>query len=145
MAIILFIFLNRFDSFIVIIRKNSKLWLEGLDSCIFNDNFFWDSRSSKLIFHKFSILPMILNFFIKGDVPQWRDFHTTCIIDNCMYVFGGRSDQMFEFQTSSDVYCDKLKMLDLRTNIWSELKVSGVQPCGRRSHTACTTMFTVFI
>ncbi|VDD94303.1 unnamed protein product [Enterobius vermicularis] len=78
-----------------------------------------------------------------GDVPQWRDFHTTCIIDNCMYVFGGRSDQMFEFQTSSDVYCDKLKMLDLRTNIWSELKVSGVQPCGRRSHTACTTMFTI--
>ena len=73
-----------------------------------------------------------------GDIPQWRDFHSTCIIDNCMYVFGGRSDQTLDFQTSNDVYCDKLKMLDLRSNIWSEPKVIGERPCGRRSHTAWT-------
>uniref|UniRef100_A0A0N5AFL9 Kelch domain-containing protein 10 n=1 Tax=Syphacia muris TaxID=451379 RepID=A0A0N5AFL9_9BILA len=73
-----------------------------------------------------------------GEPPEWRDFHTSCIIDNSMYVFGGRSDEMVEFQASSEFYCNKLRRLDLRSNIWSEVKVVSEQPSGRRSHTAWT-------
>ncbi|MFH4976445.1 hypothetical protein AB6A40_003154 [Gnathostoma spinigerum] len=71
-----------------------------------------------------------------GAVPQWRDFHTACAIGEKMYVFGGRSDQLGQFHSSRDVYCDKLRVLDTKTGRWEEPPVSGVRPCGRRSHSS---------
>lgn len=71
-----------------------------------------------------------------GQIPQWRDFHTACAIGSQMFVFGGRSDQMGQFHSSRDVYCDRLKVLDLTTGQWSEPNVKGDRPCGRRSHSA---------
>ncbi|VDM42343.1 unnamed protein product [Toxocara canis] len=73
-----------------------------------------------------------------GVAPQWRDFHTACAINNKMYVFGGRSDQLGQFHSSRDLYCDRLKVLDLKTTQWYEPNVTGDRPSGRRSHSAWT-------
>lgn len=54
-----------------------------------------------------------------------------------MYVFGGRSDQLGQFHSSRDMYCDRLKVLDLETAQWQEPNVTGDRPSGRRSHSAC--------
>lgn len=71
-----------------------------------------------------------------GSPPVWRDFHTAVIIDEKMYVFGGRSDQMGQFHSTKDVYCDRLKVLDLNSGEWSDPIVKGTKPGGRRSHSA---------
>ncbi|KAH7730868.1 Kelch motif family protein [Aphelenchoides avenae] len=70
----------------------------------------------------------------EGEPPQYRDFHTACVIDGRMWVFGGRSDEMGQFHSSQDIYCDRLRCLDLRTERWSAPEVTGDRPCGRRSH-----------
>uniref|UniRef100_A0A915ADL9 Farnesylated proteins-converting enzyme 2 n=1 Tax=Parascaris univalens TaxID=6257 RepID=A0A915ADL9_PARUN len=71
-----------------------------------------------------------------GAAPQWRDFHTACAIGKKMYIFGGRSDQLGQFHSSRDIYCDRLKVLDLETAQWQEPNVTGDRPSGRRSHSA---------
>ncbi|KAK0412260.1 hypothetical protein QR680_006118 [Steinernema hermaphroditum] len=74
----------------------------------------------------------------KGTPPIFRDFHTAAVINNNMYVFGGRGDYMGQFHSNRDFYCDKLKVLNLATSEWSEPNVSGDVPTGRRSHSAWT-------
>ncbi|KAL3986106.1 Galactose oxidase central domain family protein [Acanthocheilonema viteae] len=71
-----------------------------------------------------------------GELPQWRDFHTACVINKKMYVFGGRSDLHGAFHSSRDYYSDVLKVLNLKTGHWEDPKVTGDCPCGRRSHSA---------
>lgn len=73
----------------------------------------------------------------QGFPPEWRDFHTACVIGSKMYIFGGRSDLHGQFHSSRDVYNDRLKALDLNTNNWEEPRVTGEAPSGRRSHSAC--------
>uniref|UniRef100_A0A915D9E6 Uncharacterized protein n=1 Tax=Ditylenchus dipsaci TaxID=166011 RepID=A0A915D9E6_9BILA len=48
----------------------------------------------------------------QGDPPQHRDFHTACVLDSKMYIFGGRSDEMGQHHSSNDKYCDQLMCLD---------------------------------
>ncbi|CAG9537157.1 unnamed protein product [Cercopithifilaria johnstoni] len=67
-----------------------------------------------------------------GELPQWRDFHTACVIDKKMYIFGGRSDLRGAFHSSRDYYSDVLKVLNLKTGRWEDPKVTGDCPCGRR-------------
>uniref|UniRef100_A0A914DQC8 Kelch domain-containing protein 3 n=1 Tax=Acrobeloides nanus TaxID=290746 RepID=A0A914DQC8_9BILA len=74
-------------------------------------------------------------FRTSGVPPQYRDFHAACVIDNRMYVFGGRCDESGAMHSNQDYYCNKLKYLDLDTGRWHEPKVGGQTPCGRRSHT----------
>lgn len=45
-------------------------------------------------------------------IPVPRDGHSACIIQNCMYIFGGFQDNPSQF--SQDLY-----MLDLNTMMWS--------------------------
>uniref|UniRef100_A0A915Q2G9 DUF4110 domain-containing protein n=1 Tax=Setaria digitata TaxID=48799 RepID=A0A915Q2G9_9BILA len=71
-----------------------------------------------------------------GELPRWRDFHTACVINKKMYVFGGRSDVHGAFHSSRDYYSDILKVLNLQTGRWEDPKVTGDCPCGRRSHSA---------
>uniref|UniRef100_A0AAF5PSP2 Kelch domain-containing protein family protein n=1 Tax=Wuchereria bancrofti TaxID=6293 RepID=A0AAF5PSP2_WUCBA len=71
-----------------------------------------------------------------GELPQWRDFHTACVINKKMYIFGGRSDLHGAFHSSRDYYSDVLKVLNLKTGRWEDPKVTGDCPCGRRSHSA---------
>lgn len=86
-------------------------------------------------------IPLYSVYLFQGDLPQWRDFHTACVINKKMYIFGGRSDLHGAFHSSRDYYSDTLKVLDLKTNRWEELKVTGDCPCGRRSHSACKFFF----
>ncbi|VDM93966.1 unnamed protein product [Onchocerca ochengi] len=67
-----------------------------------------------------------------GELPQWRDFHTACVIKKKMYIFGGRSDVHGALHSSRDYYSDKLKVLNLNTGRWEDPKVTGDCPCGRR-------------
>lgn len=47
-----------------------------------------------------------------GFVPEARDGHTACVIDDCMYIFGGYEEDQASF--SEGVY-----KLDLKTFVWS--------------------------
>ena len=59
---------------------------------------------------------------VNGQVPGARDGHSACVINHCMYVFGGYEEETNQF--SQDVH-----MLDLRTMEWRHLlvKVNGFQ------------------
>lgn len=82
---------------------------------------------------------------VQGDPPQWRDFHTAVALGSKMYVFGGRSDQMGQYHSTRDTYCQQLKVLDVTTKKWTLLPPSGERtPSGRRSHSACKLFFLYF-
>jgi len=49
---------------------------------------------------------------VTGIIPAARDGHSACIINHCMYVFGGFEEEMDRF--SQDVHA-----LDFRTMRWS--------------------------
>uniref|UniRef100_A0A5S6QUW7 Kelch domain-containing protein 3 n=1 Tax=Trichuris muris TaxID=70415 RepID=A0A5S6QUW7_TRIMR len=66
--------------------------------------------------------------------PQWRDFHSTTIIGDRMYVFGGRSDESGPYHTNSEFYDPELMYLDFKENCWHKVATKGDAPRGRRSH-----------
>ncbi|GFY63230.1 kelch domain-containing protein 3 [Trichonephila inaurata madagascariensis] len=68
-----------------------------------------------------------------GCPPSKRDFHTASVIDNCMYIFGGRG-----LGEESDVECypNEIMYLDTNSMKWSIPRKDARAPCGRRSHTA---------
>lgn len=72
----------------------------------------------------------------KGTPAIWRDFHTATGIGNNMYIFGGRSDEGGNIFTNREIYCNKIQVFDTLTNTWHEPVTSGIQPIGRRSHSA---------
>ena len=39
---------------------------------------------------------------VTGDIPAARDGHSSCVIDNCMYIFGGYEETNYQF--GLDVY-----------------------------------------
>nr|CAD7572769.1 unnamed protein product [Timema californicum] len=64
-----------------------------------------------------------------GQVPGARDGHSACIIDHCMYIFGGFVENIDRF--SQEVY-----MLDLLTFHWSNVNTQGAPPPYRDFHSA---------
>ncbi|XP_037024421.1 kelch domain-containing protein 3 [Bradysia coprophila] len=68
--------------------------------------------------------------------PSYRDFHTATVLDNKMYIFGGRGDRHSPFHTQEEIYCDQLVYLDLSTRKWTKPNATGSVPLGRRSHSA---------
>lgn len=91
--------------------------------------------------------------------PSYRDFHTATVLDNKMYIFGGRGDRHSPFHTQEEIYCDQLVYLvsesvtiaesilvyqhfqlsslqDLKTRKWTKPNATGKVPLGRRSHSA---------
>ena len=73
-----------------------------------------------------------------GDqIPQWRDFHSAANLNNCMYIFGGRFDQIGPQQITENIYDDRLYAFNPKTDLWSLVTAEGQIPCGRRSHSAC--------
>jgi len=79
----------------------------------------------------------IHSFKISDKIPQWRDFHSATNLDNRMYIFGGRFDQIGPQQTTENIYDNRLYVFDPQDNSWSLVTVGGQIPCGRRSHSAC--------
>lgn len=80
-----------------------------------------------------------------GDPPSFRDFHTSTIINNRMYVFGGRGDVHSPYHSQEEVYCSKIVYLDLATFTWHTPVVTGKVPLGRRSHSACKYIFYLLL
>lgn len=62
-----------------------------------------------------------------GDKPCRRRAHTTCVYNNCIYVFGGGDG----VQALNDTY--KLDLTDLK---WEEVKTTGQIPIARGYHTS---------
>jgi hypothetical protein len=62
-----------------------------------------------------------------GTRPCRRRAHTTCVYNNCMYVFGGGDG----VQALNDTY-----MLNLTDMHWTELKTTGIVPISRGYHTS---------
>lgn len=66
---------------------------------------------------------------VTGIIPAARDGHSACIINHCMYVFGGFEEEMDRF--SQDVHA-----LDFHTMRWSYIITQGEPPSYRDFHTA---------
>lgn len=81
----------------------------------------------------------------QGTPARWRDFHSATGLGNLMYVFGGRSDYGGEIFTNHEIYCNKIQVFDTSTSTWMEPVTYGIQPIGRRSHSACKSCRTSMI
>lgn len=75
---------------------------------------------------------------VSGALPAARDGHSSCIIDNMMYVFGGYEEETDRF--SQDVY-----VLDLQTKIWKYRHCYGTPPSWRDFHSAVAIGDKIFI
>lgn len=71
-----------------------------------------------------------------GSPPSYRDFHSATVINDKMYIFGGRGDIHSPYHSQEEIYCPKIVYLDLKTNHWHMPTVTGKIPLGRRSHSA---------
>ncbi|KAL3872612.1 hypothetical protein ACJMK2_035827 [Sinanodonta woodiana] len=81
----------------------------------------------------------------KGGAARWRDFHTATGIDHKMCIFGGRSDQGGNLFTNHEIYCNKIQIFDTQTSTWCEPPTTGIQPIGRRSHSAFVYKGSLYI
>ncbi|XP_069675101.1 kelch domain-containing protein 3 isoform X2 [Periplaneta americana] len=66
---------------------------------------------------------------VSGMIPGARDGHSACIINHCMFVFGGFEEEIDRF--SQDVHA-----LDLRTMRWTYIITQGEPPSYRDFHSA---------
>ena len=111
-------------------------------TAIVNGDFMYIFGGFEDSFQRFSQETYSFNFvtrtwqrlYTTGELPQHRDFHTACVLNHNMYIFGGRSDEMGQFHSNSDIYCSKIYSLNLKTHVWTQIKTTGNGPCGRRSH-----------
>jgi N-acetylneuraminic acid mutarotase len=98
-------------------------------------------------------------FKTEGTPPQHRDFHAACMVDNKMFVFGGkhlrglnlnpfftgRCDERGQFHSSIDFYDNAIHFLDLTTLTWTTPLVKNTPPPGRRSNTLWSYAGRVFM
>ncbi|CAD7677848.1 unnamed protein product [Nyctereutes procyonoides] len=72
----------------------------------------------------------------KGSPARWRDFHSATMLGSHMYVFGGRADRFGPFHSNNEIYCNRIRVFDTRTEAWLDCPPTPVLPEGRRSHSA---------
>lgn len=58
-----------------------------------------------------------------------------------MYVFGGRADRFGPFHSNNEIYCNRIRVFDTRTEAWLDCPPTPVLPEGRRSHSACECLW----
>ncbi|VVC89265.1 unnamed protein product [Leptidea sinapis] len=75
---------------------------------------------------------------VSGVIPNGKDGHATCLIDNKMYTFGG-----FEYLT--DQYTNNVHCLNLDTMEWSCIYTKGVPPVPRDFHTALAYKNRIYV
>ena len=71
------------------------------------------------------------------ELPHRRDFHSATNLNNRMYIFGGRSEDITPEHSHGIFYDNRLHVFDPQENFWSLVSVKGDAPRGRRSHSAC--------
>lgn len=109
------------------------------ETYVFNfDTQVWQRLKTEVFFRtRFDLKKFIFLFFLKGALPPHRDFHAACVLNEHMYIFGGRSDVQGQYHSDQDFYCGKLYALNLTTNEWTQVKTFDEGPTGRRSHSIC--------
>uniref|UniRef100_A0A2P2ID27 Kelch domain-containing protein 3-like n=2 Tax=Hirondellea gigas TaxID=1518452 RepID=A0A2P2ID27_9CRUS len=83
----------------------------------------------------------------EGQYPRHRDFHTMSVTpDGNLLVFGGREmAQALYTGADAESYPNNLHMYDTRRQCWSKLVCEGMQPVGRRSHSAFVYKWKLYI
>ncbi|KAK7027367.1 kelch domain-containing protein 3 [Halocaridina rubra] len=66
---------------------------------------------------------------VNGHVPEARDGHSACIINDFMYIFSGYLEYV-------ECYTQDVHALNLRTMTWTFIRTSGHPPIYRDFHTA---------
>lgn len=59
---------------------------------------------------------------VHGEVPGARDGHSACVINNCMYIFGG-------YEEDTDMFSQDVHVLDLKTMEWKYVKAKVSSSC----------------
>jgi Galactose oxidase, central domain len=75
-----------------------------------------------------------------GVAPSFRDFHSATVINDRMYIYGGRGDVHAPYHSQEEIYCPKIVYLDLKAYKWTTPTTTGKHPMGRRSHSACKSI-----
>lgn len=87
--------------------------------------------------HCLNLETMVWNYIPTTNTPpSYRDFHSATVMNDRMYIFGGRGDRHSPHHTQNEIYCPKLMYLDLKTRKWHTPNTIGRMPVGRRSHSA---------
>ncbi|KAI1240455.1 hypothetical protein IHE44_0008878, partial [Lamprotornis superbus] len=71
------------------------------------------------------------------EVPYMRYGHSAVLIDDTVYIWGGRND--------TEGACNVLYAFDVNTHKWFTPKVSGMVPGARDGHSACVLAKSMFI
>ena len=70
-------------------------------------------------------------------VPYMRYGHSTVLIDDTVFLWGGRND--------TEGACNVLYAFDVNTHKWSTPRVAGTVPGARDGHSACVLGKTMYI
>uniref|UniRef100_A0A4W3HQQ3 Kelch domain containing 3 n=1 Tax=Callorhinchus milii TaxID=7868 RepID=A0A4W3HQQ3_CALMI len=71
------------------------------------------------------------------EVPYMRYGHTAVLVDDAIYVWGGRND--------TEGACNVLYAFDISSHSWTTPRVGGVIPGARDGHSACALGKSMFI
>jgi len=74
------------------------------------------------------------------NVPPARGAHTSTIIGENMYVFGGYGGQGYSRRDLDDLYA-----LNIETMVWSKVQAKGVPPEKRSGHQACAVEKKIYV
>lgn len=72
-----------------------------------------------------------------GDIPQGREEHAAAVVDDVMYVFGGRDRQDHDF--------GDLAAFRFANRRWYSLQDMGPSPSPRSSHSMCVHNKKIFV
>ena len=75
-----------------------------------------------------------------SNVPPARGAHSSTIIGENMYVFGGYGGQGYSRRELDDLY-----VLNLETMVWAKITAKGVPPEKRSGHQACAVEKKVYV
>lgn len=99
--------------------------------------FFFSFHSQKCDVHCLNLKTMHWSYIQTiGTPPSYRDFHSATILEDRMYIFGGRGDRHSPYHSQEEIYYSQIVYLDLKSREWHTPNAIGAIPVGRRSHSA---------
>jgi len=75
---------------------------------------------------------------VSGDVPEARDGHTACVINGCMYIFGGYED-------CTELFSNEVNYVDLLSFTWVKVSTLGSPARWRDFHTSTAIGNTMYV
>lgn len=115
---------------------------DGHSACIIDNNMYifggFNEEINQFTYqlHCLNLETMTWRYILTtGTAPNQRDFQTANVLNDCIYVFGGRGYRYSPLH-NQEIYCPQIMYLDLRTRVWHKPHTTGTVPVGRRSHSA---------